>query len=152
MSRKRKRTSEREEPKDNLHSVSSLIITVFIMLAAYQYIDVDRPSPSVNTYKSSILPTGHASVYRCSLYGGYAERYCAPETYNREYCYRYSQWVGEYCDPSCGNNVVEEGEECDGDAFRVIDSCADYTHFTGGSLTCASDCTLDTSECTAFLS
>lgn len=49
--------------------------------------------------------------------------------------------------PSCGNGVIDEGENCDGDALDT-EACADIGGgFTGGTLTCAADCAYDTTEC-----
>jgi len=49
--------------------------------------------------------------------------------------------------PVCGNNVLEAGESCDGTDLGGM-SCSDYG-YTGGTLTCTSDCqNFDTSSCT----
>lgn len=46
----------------------------------------------------------------------------------------------------CGNGVKDSGEECDGADFGGA-SCADFG-CSGGTLSCAADCTLDSSGCT----
>jgi hypothetical protein len=46
----------------------------------------------------------------------------------------------------CGNNIAEEGEECDGDDLRG-ETCASLG-FGNGPLSCTSACTFDTSACT----
>ncbi|HWB76402.1 MAG TPA: hypothetical protein VG755_15640, partial [Nannocystaceae bacterium] len=48
--------------------------------------------------------------------------------------------------PVCGDDVADRGEECDGTDLGGAD-CASQG-FDGGTLTCAADCTLDTSACT----
>jgi hypothetical protein len=48
-------------------------------------------------------------------------------------------------DPVCGNDDVEQGEQCDGDDFD--ESCESLGH-DGGELACNSDCTVDESTCT----
>ena len=45
----------------------------------------------------------------------------------------------------CGNNIVESGETCDGSIGDK--TCTDF-NFTGGSLTCDSECHYDTLSCT----
>ncbi|MBN2723033.1 MAG: DUF4215 domain-containing protein [Deltaproteobacteria bacterium] len=47
---------------------------------------------------------------------------------------------------SCGNGVVDEGEECDGD---ISDSCEDEGYY-GGTITCSTDCTLNYAECELY--
>ena len=49
--------------------------------------------------------------------------------------------------PYCGNKVIETGEHCDSSFYGAIDSCLDLG-FGGGTLTCASNCFMDTSKCT----
>ncbi len=78
------------------------------------------------------------------------------------YCYGPDQLVGtnddcgcpegEVCQsdgscmrPECGNGVAEGSEECDTKDLKES-SCMDFG-FYGGSLSCKTDCTLDTSEC-----
>lgn len=46
---------------------------------------------------------------------------------------------------SCGNSVLDPGEECDTLNFGG-QSCTDYGFFTG-ELLCSQDCTIDTSSC-----
>jgi hypothetical protein len=47
---------------------------------------------------------------------------------------------------SCGNNLKEIGEECDGtDLDEAV--CTDDSDFDGGTLSCNSDCELDGSDC-----
>ncbi|MBU1220894.1 hypothetical protein KKF34_04725 [Myxococcota bacterium] len=55
------------------------------------------------------------------------------------------------CDDSqttnnCGDNILDPGEECDGTAIPV--SCRDITGKYEGEISCNSDCTLNTSQCT----
>jgi Lamin Tail Domain len=47
----------------------------------------------------------------------------------------------------CGNDVVEDGEECDGTEVGGIE-CTDIdAAFVGGTVVCGASCTLDASEC-----
>jgi hypothetical protein len=46
----------------------------------------------------------------------------------------------------CGSENLHPDEECDGDVFADNATC-DSLGFTGGTLACATDCTLDTSGC-----
>jgi len=49
--------------------------------------------------------------------------------------------------PSCGNDVREGSEECDGtDLDETV--CADIAGFNGGTLACSAGCTFNTSSCT----
>lgn len=48
--------------------------------------------------------------------------------------------------PVCGNGVVDEGEDCDGDDLGGA-TCATMEGFDGGTLGCTDDCTFDTSAC-----
>ncbi len=47
---------------------------------------------------------------------------------------------------NCGNGTVDSGEECDGTELNGK-ACTDFS-FTGGTLSCKSDCTFDKSACT----
>lgn len=49
--------------------------------------------------------------------------------------------------PSCGDDVADRGEECDGTDLAGAD-CASQG-FDGGTLACAANCTFDTSGCTS---
>jgi len=49
----------------------------------------------------------------------------------------------------CGNDLVEEGESCDGASLDGMSCTTLPGDFTGGTLTCADNCTFDTSECTS---
>jgi len=50
---------------------------------------------------------------------------------------------------TCGNGIVDVGEECDGTNFgNVYGACNSFSpEFTGGSLICDSTCRIDTSSC-----
>ncbi len=48
-------------------------------------------------------------------------------------------------DPVCGNDKIESGEQCDGDAFGTIQSCT-YFGFDAGKLECI-NCILSTDNC-----
>lgn len=48
----------------------------------------------------------------------------------------------------CGNDVVEEPEQCDGAALGGVDCLA--LGYDGGSLACADNCSFDESACTTF--
>ena len=52
---------------------------------------------------------------------------------------------GDTAEEPCGNGVIDEGEECDGEVFGIA-SCADFGA-GGGALSCRSDCTIDSSGC-----
>ena len=49
-------------------------------------------------------------------------------------------------DSSCGNALINAGEECDGDNLRGL-NCATAGAFTGGVLGCRNDCTYDFVNC-----
>lgn len=51
--------------------------------------------------------------------------------------------------PVCGDGSIQEGETCDGSNWGPITSCSDFDSFTGGSLSCGSDCKFNTSACVA---
>lgn len=48
----------------------------------------------------------------------------------------------------CGNGIREFGEDCDG--TDLGDETCDVQGFAGGALTCADDCTFNTTECVDF--
>lgn len=56
------------------------------------------------------------------------------------------------CTPSnpgpCGNNVVNDGEECDGSDWGAITGCSDIDSFEAGTLSCGNDCKFKTDQCT----
>ncbi len=54
-----------------------------------------------------------------------------------------SACTGDACG-TCGNGVVEPGENCDGDAF--IKDCSEFG-YKGGGVSCKADCTLDIASC-----
>lgn len=47
--------------------------------------------------------------------------------------------------PNCGNDVVDDGEECDGEDLDGV-SC-EQLGYEGGRLSCTSECRFDTDEC-----
>ncbi len=47
--------------------------------------------------------------------------------------------------PTCGNGIIEDFEECDGEQFGGF-SCESFG-FSGGQIRCTAACTLNTSEC-----
>lgn len=48
----------------------------------------------------------------------------------------------------CGDSIIQESEECDGDNLGDYTSdCSTYPGFIGGTLSCKNDCTLDISLC-----
>ncbi len=49
---------------------------------------------------------------------------------------------------SCGDDVIDGGEECDGTDWGDITSCSDFG-FTGGDLGCNPRCRFDTTDCIA---
>ncbi len=49
--------------------------------------------------------------------------------------------------PECGNDVLETGEQCDGQDFGPNEDCVTFGH-VGGELLCTSQCIVDTSNCT----
>lgn len=49
---------------------------------------------------------------------------------------------------TCGDAIINIGEACDGSLFGRINSCTDYSTFSGGTIKCTSKCELDTSSCT----
>ncbi|MCH8145503.1 MAG: putative metal-binding motif-containing protein, partial [Gemmatimonadetes bacterium] len=51
--------------------------------------------------------------------------------------------------PFCGDGTINTGEHCEtnGNVYGSIDQCSDISDFAGGTLTCASNCFLDTSGC-----
>lgn len=48
-------------------------------------------------------------------------------------------------EPECGNNLLESGEQCDGDEWGKVRSCT-YFGFDAGTLRCI-DCSFDTDDC-----
>jgi hypothetical protein len=49
---------------------------------------------------------------------------------------------------TCGNGIVEEGEQCDGEEFRPEITCESLGYVAGGTLTCdRKTCTFDISVC-----
>lgn len=52
---------------------------------------------------------------------------------------------------NCGNDAVDNGEDCDGTMLNNK-TCADLGQdFDGGTLSCKADCTFDTSACTTSM-
>lgn len=47
----------------------------------------------------------------------------------------------------CGNGFIDPGEQCDNQKFGTINECSDL-EFSGGTITCDSNCKLDTTGCT----
>ena len=47
----------------------------------------------------------------------------------------------------CGNGVIDVGENCDGTNWGPITGCSNFDEFTGGTLSCNSNCVFDTINC-----
>lgn len=54
--------------------------------------------------------------------------------------------IGEENQTQCGNGILEDGEECDGNDFNGLE-CIDFG-YTQGNLICTSNCDIDISNCT----
>jgi hypothetical protein len=50
-------------------------------------------------------------------------------------------------DPVCGDGMIEGDEACDGEDLGGLDCTDASANFTGGTLACADDCTLDVTGC-----
>jgi cysteine-rich repeat protein len=66
---------------------------------------------------------------------------------------RCASWENESCGdcqrPVCGNQVIEEGEVCDGYITPGTSTlCADHGDYVGGYISCGNDCQWDYSNCT----
>ncbi len=69
----------------------------------------------------------------------------APETSN-ECQFDTSSCIGT--GSYCGDGVIDAGETCDGSDWGSITDCSNFDVFTGGSLSCGTDCQFDTTQCT----
>ncbi|MCB9701782.1 MAG: choice-of-anchor L domain-containing protein [Myxococcales bacterium] len=63
---------------------------------------------------------------------------------------------GDGCEPDCtltpppndcGNGQIDDGEQCDGDMLPITDCTEFNDSFSGGTLSCAINCSYDTSGC-----
>ena len=62
----------------------------------------------------------------------------------------YSCQTDGTCKSNCGNNMINSGEQCDGTNLNSK-TCQNLGQgFTDGTLTCKTDCTFDTSQCTTI--
>jgi cysteine-rich repeat protein len=53
------------------------------------------------------------------------------------------------CGGTCGNGVIEPGEQCDGGNWGTITSCSAFDNYTGGVLSCnTATCQFNVSQCT----
>ncbi|MCF7861071.1 hypothetical protein K9M79_02410 [Candidatus Woesearchaeota archaeon] len=48
----------------------------------------------------------------------------------------------------CGDGVINDDEQCDGQDWGIITGCKNLDGFTSGTLTCNDDCVFDTNQCT----
>jgi len=56
-----------------------------------------------------------------------------------------------YAFPLCGDNVIQAGEECDGNNWGGITNCSAFDTYTGGTLSCGATCHFNTSLCTGIV-
>ncbi len=90
------------------------------------------------TYVDSCYNTNQVYEFRCDnniMFGSY------PECPYPKFCSN-----GICVQPVCGNSIIERGETCDRTA---ISGTCQSLGFLSGTLSCKSDCTLDTSKCVA---
>ena len=52
------------------------------------------------------------------------------------------------CAPDCGNGTLDEGEECDGQAFDLPSDACSQLGFASGTLLCTGTCLIDLGSCT----
>jgi cysteine-rich repeat protein len=56
--------------------------------------------------------------------------------------------IGSCTASTCGNNILDVNEPCDGGRFPVAtDTCAEISGFVAGQLRCSATCALDTTSC-----
>ena len=58
-----------------------------------------------------------------------------------------SACVGPNTGGSCGDTIIQVGEECDGINWGSITGCTNFDSFSGGILACGSDCHFNTNNC-----
>lgn len=82
------------------------------------------------------------SDYSSKLYSGGSLKCTADCKYDFSGCAKVSE-------DKCGNNEVDDGEDCDGTKFYAdVTACSDYSSsYNKGSLKCTSECRYDLSEC-----
>lgn len=51
------------------------------------------------------------------------------------------------CGGTCGDGLVQPGEECDGTNLGSIDSCTDIDAFASGPISCTASCQFNTTQC-----
>ena len=75
---------------------------------------------------------------------------CEPELGENPSCKDCKNVKEEPSEPICGNEVLEQGEECDVSKLNNL-NCIDFD-YDSGSLGCNSECTFDYSECSITVS
>ncbi|MBI4439575.1 hypothetical protein HY638_01225 [Candidatus Woesearchaeota archaeon] len=71
---------------------------------------------------------------------------CIPADYENECLINVSLCTG-ITPGACGNGAINLGEQCDGTQLGGL-ACTDFDSFSGGALSCGTDCIVDTSGCT----
>ena len=117
--------------------VTYSLIVVLLLSLSIAFVNAQKPGTCVN-------PSG---VKYCGQKSGVSSCYCdAVCEKNKDCCADYKEVCGT---PICGDHLINQPEEeCDKEAFGLINSCIQYTNFIGGTLKCTNNCKLDTSGCT----
>ena len=100
----------------------------------------------------------HSDLNDCE---SWSYKYEAGKVYCNENCtINYDHCTERKALASCGNGILDPGEQCDGDKFTTLfgepmdsNSCYDFSvMFSEGELSCSSNCSIETEACITSLS
>lgn len=117
---------------------SNIDMNKVIVFADDKLADIESSTPTS-------IASGAAGTIKINNSGSYTENFCGTKIQVSYGSLKQTTSLPT-CEDPCGNNVIDDGEDCDGTA-TFTDTCDDIITGTTGTLTCDANCEFITTDC-----